>query len=75
MGILYGWKKEYLLQSMTFGQIILYLNEGLRFKYPKPQKLGGSTGANGSLIGASAETINKRLNELHEQYGPVPGNN
>ncbi len=75
MGILYGWKKEYLLQSMTFGQIILYLNEGLRFKYPKPQKPSGSTGSNGSLIGASAETINNRLNELHRQYGPVPGNN
>ncbi len=72
MGILYGWKKEYLLESMTFGQIIMYLNEGLRFKYPKPQK---ATGTNGSLIGASAETINKRLNELHKQYGSVPGNN
>jgi len=67
MGILYGWKKEYLLERMTFGQIVMYLNEGLRFKYPKPQKTGGG-GGTGSLIGASAEEIKRRQNELHKKY-------
>ncbi len=69
MGILYGWAtKEYLLERMTFGQIIMYLNEGLRFKYPKPKKAGGSPEATGSLIGASADEIERRRDELHKKY-------
>jgi len=69
MGILYGWAtKEYLLECMSFGQIIMYLNEGLRFKYPKPTKANGSTGASGSLIGATADEIEQRRDELHRKY-------
>ncbi len=34
---MYGWKKEYLLEEMSFGQIVMYLNCGLEFKYPKPK--------------------------------------
>ena len=67
MGILYGWKKEYLLERMTFGQIVMYLNEGLRFKYPKP-KTGGGSKSTGSLIGASADAIERRRDELHKKY-------
>jgi len=63
MGILYGWKKEYLLEHMSFGQIVMYLNEGMRFKYPKPKSDGGS------LVGASADEIRQRRDELREQYG------
>jgi len=63
MGILYGWTKEYLLNEMTFGQIVLYLNEGLDFKYPQPAKKGGS------LVGATAEEIRKRRDDLRRQYG------
>lgn len=65
MGILYGWKKEYLLKHLSFGQIVLYLNEGLRFKYPKPQK---SEGSKGSLVGASADEIRRRRDELRNKY-------
>ena len=69
MGILYGWAtKEYLLECMSFGQIIMYYNEGLRFKYPKPKKAGGGTGATGSLIGKSAEEIEQRRDALHKKY-------
>ncbi len=69
MGILYGWAtKEYLLECMSFGQIIMYLNEGLRFKYPKPKKTGGSSGSTGSLVGASAEEIERRRDELPKKY-------
>jgi len=52
-----------LLDQMSFGQIVMYMNEGLRFKYPKPEKKGGS------LVGASAEEIKKRRDELRRQYG------
>ncbi len=69
MGILYAWAtKEYLLERMSFGQIIMYLNEGLRFKYPKPTKTGGASGSTGSLIGASADEIESRRAELHKKY-------
>ena len=64
MGVLYVWTKEYLLEHMTFAQIIMYLNEGLRFKYPKPEGRKG-----GSLIGASAEEIRRRRDELRRQFG------
>lgn len=65
MGILYGWKKEYLLERMSFGQIVMYLNEGLRFKYPKPKKPEGSKG---SLIGASADEVTRKRDELRKKY-------
>ncbi len=66
MGCLYAWAtKEYLLEKCSFGQIIMYLNEGLRFKYPKPQKPGGSKG---SLVGASDDEIKRKRDELREKY-------
>jgi hypothetical protein len=64
MGVLYGWAtKEYLLDRMTFQQIIMYLNYGLDFKYPKPKR------KDGSLIGATAEEIRQRREALRRQYG------
>lgn len=63
MGVLYGWQKEYLLERMTFGQIIMYLNEGMRFKYPKPERPAGS------MVGASADEIRARRDALRRQYG------
>ena len=48
---------------MSFGQIVMYLNEGLRFKYPQPERKGGS------LVGASAEEIRRRRDALRRQYG------
>jgi len=64
MGILYGWAtKEYLLERMTFQQIVMYLNYGMDFKYPKPKP------RNGSLVGASADEIRDRRNALRRQYG------
>jgi len=66
MGILYGWKKEYLLREMSFSQIIMYMNEGIRFKYPQP-KQPKSDGA--SLVGAPADEIRARRDKLRLQYG------
>ena len=69
MGVLYAWAtKEYLLERMSFGQIIMYLNEGLRFKYPKPGKTQGGPKSTGSLVGASADDIKRRRDELHNKY-------
>ena len=64
MGTLYGWTKEYLLDHMTFAQIVLYLNEGLRFKFPPPKPASP-----GSLVGASADEIRTRREELRRVYG------
>ena len=68
MGILYGWQKEYLLEHMSFGQIALYLNEGLRFKYPRPP-----SAKPGSLVGASADAIRERRDELRHKFGVIEG--
>ena len=65
MGILYGWAtKEYLLERCSFGQIVMYLNEGLRFKYPKPKKESNS----GSMVGASDEDVRQARDDLRERY-------
>jgi len=38
MALLYPWAtKEYLLWSMSLGQIIMYYNLGMDAKYPKPE--------------------------------------
>ena len=67
MGCMYAWAtKEYLLERMSFNQIILYMNEGIRFKYPQP-KQPKSDGA--SLVGAPADEIRARRDKLREQYG------
>ena len=66
MGILYAWAtKEYLLTQMSFGQIVMYLNEGMAFKYPKPQQTGGS------LIGAPDDVIREGRDNLRRQYGYI----
>jgi hypothetical protein len=69
MGTLYGWAtKEYLLERMTFGQIMMYLNHGIAIKYPKPEGVPVKR-AGGSLVGASADEIRARREELRRQYG------
>lgn len=70
MGILYGWKKEYLLEKMSFAQIVMYLNEGMKFKNPSPGGGGQTSGteSGGSLVGASAEQIRANRQKLRDQY-------
>ena len=55
------------MERMSFGQIALYLNEGMRFKYPRPQQNSGS------LVGASAGEIRGNREELRTKYGSVEG--
>ena len=32
---MYGWKKEYLFEEMTWGQIVMYYKYGVELKYGK----------------------------------------
>jgi len=65
MGLLYSWAtKEYLLERMSFGQIVMYLNYGVAIKYPEPAAAQGK-----SMVGLSAEEIRRRRAELRKQYG------
>ena len=64
MGILYGWKKEYLLEEMSFGQIVMYLNCGMEFKYPKPKDDGPK-----KSIDKTAVELRAERDKLRKQYG------
>ena len=68
IGILYGWTKEYVLEHMSFRQIVMYLNEGMKFKYPKPPEQSGS------LIGESEDKIRQTRDALRAQYGDIGRN-
>ncbi len=65
MGILYGWKKEYLLENMTFGQIVMYLNYGAEFKWGKQDK-----GKPKKATDKSAVELKAEREKLRKQYGP-----
>ncbi len=67
MGIMYSWAtKEYLLEQMTFGQIVMYLNHGIEIKYPKPEKKPGEPE---KLTDKSSEELTAYRDKLREQYG------
>ena len=66
MGILYGWKKEYLLEEMSFGQIVMYLNYGLKFKYPKPESGDGTPRR---AQDKNAKELRAERDKLRKQYG------
>ncbi len=55
------------MEQMTFGQIVMYLNEGLKF-YKRDSAEVPAKKSN-SLIGASAEEIRRKREELRRQYG------
>lgn len=63
MGVLYGWKKEYLLEEMTLGQIVMYYVYGLEFKYPQTRP---DHGGHEELAGM---TIEEQRVYLRKTYG------
>jgi len=66
MGVLYAWAtKEYLLERMTFGQIVMYYNYGMEFKYPKPK---GTSGPASARQKTNAENRADK-ERLRKQYG------
>jgi len=39
MALLYPWAtKEYILHNMSLGQLIMYFNLGMKYKYPDPDE-------------------------------------
>ena len=64
MGILYGWKKEYLLENMSFGQIVMYLNYGAEFKWGKQGE-----GKPRAAKDKSAKELKAEREKLRNQYG------
>jgi len=65
MGILYAWAtKEYLLEKMSFGQIIMYLNYGMDFKYPKV-----GTGKVKKPSEMTAKELRAERAKLRKQFG------
>ncbi len=65
MGILYAWAtKEYLLEKMSFGQIVMYLNYGAKLKWPQPAK-----GKPKELRDKTAKELKAEREKLRIQYG------
>ncbi len=70
MALLYPWAtKEYLLWSMTFGQLVLYYRKGMEMKYGKPDETT-QNGVKSVDDMTEAEALAKR-EELREQFGDV----
>ncbi len=70
MGLMYAWAtKEYLLEQMSFGQIIMYLNYGVEIKYPKPSDNGKAK----SLAEKSPAEQRAYRDQLRKQYGKIDG--
>jgi len=68
MGLLYAWAtKEYLLNNMSFGQIIMYHHHGIELKYPKVK----SNGQGESLKDKSATELRAYRDKLRKQYGKI----
>jgi len=62
MALLYPWAtKEYLLNEMSIGQIIMYYNLGMETKYPSEDS------ANGKLKNMSYEQLKALRDEMREE--------
>jgi hypothetical protein len=67
MGLMYAWAtKEYLLWEMTIGQIILYLNKGIRIQNGEGKEEPG-------LANKSVEELRAIRDEYRRKYGDIDG--
>lgn len=67
MGQMYAWAtKEYILWNMTIGQLIMYLNEGIRQKYPDSGKKQMKR-----AVEKSHEELKRIKEELRRTYGDI----
>jgi hypothetical protein len=67
MGMLYPWAtKEYILWQMTWAQLILYINEGLKQKYPQPEKPNAR-----KAVEMTYDELAAKREELRKQYGEI----
>jgi hypothetical protein len=70
MGLLYAWAtKEYLLEQMSFGQIVMYHHYGLEIKYPKVSE--NDKPVSQSLKDKSPEELKVYREQLRKQYGNI----
>jgi hypothetical protein len=67
MGMLYPWAtKEYILWQMTWAQLILYINEGLKQKYPQPEKQNAR-----KAVEMNYDELAAKREELRQLYGKI----
>jgi hypothetical protein len=65
MGLMYSWAtKEYLLWEMTIGQIILYLNKGIKIQNGEKEEPHG-------LVEKSADKLRAIRDEYKRKYGDI----
>jgi hypothetical protein len=65
MGLMYSWAtKEYLLWEMTIGQIILYLNKGIKIQNGEKEESPG-------LVEKSADELRAIRDEYKRKYGDI----
>jgi hypothetical protein len=65
MGLMYSWAtKEYLLWEMTIGQIILYLNKGIKIQNGEKEESPG-------LVDKSADELRAIRDEYKRKYGDI----
>ena len=70
MGCLYSWAtKEYILWNMTIGQVFMYVNRGIEFKYPKPTDKNRDY----EEVAAARDELREMFPELRERYGDIDG--
>ena len=69
MGILYAWAtKEYLLEKMSFGQIAMYLQQGVEIKWGKQPKGKPKTAKE-----MTADELKANRDKLRKQFAPSGG--
>lgn len=67
MGLMYSWAtKEYLLWEMTIGQIILYLNKGIKIQNGEKEEAPG-------LANKSVDELRAIRDEYRRKYGDIDG--
>ena len=80
MALLYPWAtKEYILEKMSFGQLIMYYNLGMDSKYPSNKEDGPEKKYNyENLMESKKEMlelglIDKPIDTMRERYGVIDG--
>jgi len=69
MALMYPWAtREYLMWSMTIGQLVLYHNLGMEMKYGKKEDDGGGVVPVDKM---TPEQMRAKKAELKRQYGSI----
>jgi hypothetical protein len=67
MGMMYSWAtKEYILWQMTWAQLLMYLNEGMNQKYPRPERQNAR-----KAVEMNYDELAAKREELRQLYGKI----